>query len=323
MEETISTTVEAPEEQTTPEVTETPTTEETQPEVTQEPVNEEVEATENVEAVETAKEPEAKKWEQIAKDNQASFTRVSQELAELKKQIADNKPKVVQDGKISPEFEQKYRFEVDNREYFTYDNLARQLEPEQRAEVEKLLQEASRLYNPKNTSAYEQKMSQVKDYFRSDLVIGIEKDKEQLLSQIKESFDREILADKQERANKVAENIKAVPELNELVEPESENFSQDVFDIVKAIFDFTGDLNVDSTTKAIQKIKELGVKEYIAKQEAEKSKAVANVPTGSNVVQNQGDSMPSYEELLKPEVYRKAVKKYGMDVVDAAIMKGN
>ena len=323
MEETVTTTAEVVTEQTTPEVTENQTIEETQPEVTAESEEVTESATETEEAVETAKEEPQKNWEQVAKDNQAAFTRVSQELAELKKQVAENKPKVVQDGKISPEFEQKYRYEVDNREYLTYDNLARQLEPEARAEVEKLLQEASRLYNPSNTSAYEQKMSQVKDYFRSDLVENIAKDKMQLLSQVKERFNREILADKQERANKVAESIQAVPELNELVEPESENFSQDVFDIVKAIFDYTGSLNVDSTTKAIQKIKELGVKEYIAKQEAEKSKAVANVPTGTNVVQNQGDSMPSVEELLKPEVYRKAVKKYGMDVVDAAIMKGN
>lgn len=328
MEETISTTVEAPQEQTTSSVVENQTTGEilkqvqddkNQSDATQEPEKVGEKTTENVEATDVAKEPEQKNWEQIAKDNQASFTRVSQELAELKKQIAGNKPKMVEQGKINPEFEQKYRFEVDNREYHTYDNLARQLEPEQRAEVENLLRDASRLYNPKNTNAYEQKMSQVKDYFRSDLVENIAKEKMQLMSQVKERFNQEILADKQERANKVADSIKAVPELCELVEPESENFSQDVFDIVKAVFDFTGDLNVDSTTKAIQKIKELGVKEYIAKQEAEKVKAKANVPDGPNVAQT-GTIMPSREELIAD--YKNAVKKYGMEKVDAAIMKG-
>ena len=334
MEETISTTVEAPQEQTTPEVTEAQTTEEaSQSEVTQESVEVAEETTESVEAEEPAKEP-TKNWEQIAKDNQASFTRVSQELAELKKQIADNKPKLVQEGKINPEFEQKYRFEVDNREYLTYDNLARQLEPEQRAVVENLMREAQRLYNPNNNTAYEAKMAQVKDYFRSDIVEGIARDKMNLLSQVKAKFDQEILADKQERAQKVSEAIDGVPELRELVYQDSENFSPEVLDIVKTMFDYTGGVDIESTQKAINKIKELGVKEYIAKQEAEKSKAVANVPTGSNVVQNQGSSLPTAEQLRTDKgLYRDTVKRLaGADVVkqaeimaklDEIIMKGN
>lgn len=327
MEETISTTVEAPQEQTTPDVETSQTTEtveetsNVQPDTTQEPENVAEEATESVQADEPAKEP-TKDWEQIAKANQASFTKVSQELAELKKQIADNKPKIVQEGKINPEFEQQYRFEVDNREFLAYDNLARQLGPEERAVVENLLTEAQRLYNPQNTRAYEAKLAQVKDYFRSDLVENIAKEKLQLLNQVKEKFDSALMADKQERAQRVAQTIETVPELNELVAPESQNFSQEVFNIVKAMFDYTGDIDVDSTTKAIQKIKELGVKEYIAKQQAEKVRAKANVPTGANLVQNNGDSIPSREELLNPETYRKAVKKFGMDKVDAVIMKG-
>ena len=74
MEETVTTTVEAPQEQTTPEVTENQTIEEeTQPEVTQESEEVEAEATETAEAVEPAKEPE-KNWEQIAARNR--FCRV-------------------------------------------------------------------------------------------------------------------------------------------------------------------------------------------------------------------------------------------------------
>lgn len=339
MEETISTTVEAPQagmstsapapaQQTTPEVTETQTTdvETTQSDVTQEPetVAEETTETESQDDSRSAEAPaNAKNWEQIAKDNQASFTRVSQELAELKKQIADNKPKIVQEGKINPEFEQKYRFEVDNREYLTYDNLARQLEPEQRAVVENLMREAKGLYNPTNNTAYEAKMAQVKDYFRSDIVEGIARDKMNLLSQVKAKFDQEILADKQERAQKVSEAIDGVPELRELVYQDSENFSPEVLDIVKTMFDYTGGVDIESTQKAINKIKELGVKEYLAKQKAEEEKAKANVPTGTNVVQNNGDTLPTAEELrTQPGLYRKAVEKYGMDKVDAVIMKG-
>lgn len=335
MEETVTTTVETPEVQTTPETSENQTIENeqtldqvqgdeiTQPDDVQESGNVEEETTET----ETVQEP-PKDWEKIAKDNQASFTKVSQELAELKKQIAENKPKMVQEGKINPEFEQQYRFEVDNREYLAYDNLARQLEPEQRAVVENLLREAQRLYNPKNTNAYEQKMSQVKDYFRSDLVESIAKEKLELLSQVKEKFDSELLADKQERARQATQAIENVPEVNELVNPDSENYSQEVFEIVKAMFDYTGKIDVESTSKAIKAIKDLAVKEYIAKQKAEAEKAKAIVPTGTNVVETK---TPTITAEMASKNYQKYIDDFmkkglsfndAMNKVDEIIMKG-
>ena len=73
-EETISTTSEVAEVQTTPDVVE-----ETQSVVEQPTTEVETTAEEPVKA-ETETEI-TKDWEKIAKDNQASFTRVSQELA--------------------------------------------------------------------------------------------------------------------------------------------------------------------------------------------------------------------------------------------------
>lgn len=339
MEETISTTVETPQEQTTPDVAENQTIETTenisdvQPDATQESEDVAEETTENVEAEETAKTESTKNWEQMAKDNQAAFTRVSQELAELKKQVAENKPKMVQEGKINPEFEQQYKFEVDNREFLAYDNLARQLEPEQRAVVENLLSEAQRLYNPQNNRAYEAKLAQVKDYFRSDLVENIAKEKMQLLSQVKAKFDNALLADKQERAIQVTKAIESVPEVNELVNPDSENYSQDLFDIVKAVFDYTGKIDVESTGRAIKAIKDIAVKEYIAEQKAEAERAKANVPTGTNVVQKQTLSLPTADELKTDAgLYAKTIQKLAgsnnakrseiMAKLDEIIMKG-
>lgn len=107
MEETISTTVETSEGQTTPDVTENQTIETTennsdvQPDVTTEPEQTEETTTENVEEGKAETKEAPKDWERIAKDNQASFTRVSQELAELKKQIEAQKPKIVENGKIN------------------------------------------------------------------------------------------------------------------------------------------------------------------------------------------------------------------------------
>ena len=323
MEETVTTTVETATEQTTPDVTETtqPVEEQTTEEVTQEPETVAEETTETAEAEEPQKVE--KNWEQIAKDNQASFTRVSQELAELKKQVAAQKPQIVQDGKINPEFEQRYKFDIDNREYLAFDNLARQLEPETRAVVENLLNDARRLYNPSNNRAYESKMAQIKDYFRSDIVEQIAIEKQNLIGKMKSEFEKAEKADLQEKANRVAERIEQVPELNELVQENSENFSPEVLSIVKQMFDNSGDIDVDLTTRAISKIKELGVKEYLAKQNAEKAKEQATVPTGDKVVQKQSTDLPTRDELLAdPSLYGKAVKKYGMEKVDAIIMKG-
>ena len=323
MDEQISTTVEATEEQTTPETSENQTTEEvqtSQPDDVQEPEKSEVETTET-EAQEQTKEP-PKDWEKIAKDNQASFTKVSQELAELKKQMQENRPKLVEQGKINPQFEQRYKLEVDNKEFLAYYNLARQLEPETRAEVERLLSDARRLYNPNNNRAYEAKMATVKDYFGSDLIEQIANEKQNLYSQIKDRFQQAIQADMQERADRVAVAIEAVPEVSELVMEKSENYSPEVFNIVRTMFEYTGDVDVEGTKNAIAKIKELGVKEYLAKQNAQKASSNANVPEGSNVTQTKS-SMPDAKTIQNtPGLYTKLAKKYGQAKIDAILMKG-
>ena len=154
MDETNSTTLEVGTEQITPETQENQTTETDNN--TSSVQSDDVREPEKATTTKTELE-QPKNWEQIAKDNQAAFTRVSQELAELKKM---QEPKCFDDrGKITPEYEQNYRFELDNGEYLLYDQLARQLEPEVRTRVEELLYEAKNLYTPNNKSEYNQKMS--------------------------------------------------------------------------------------------------------------------------------------------------------------------
>ena len=315
MEETISTTSEVTTEQTTPDVEE----EKTQPEEqtiekteTQEP--------ETVATTETETEQPTKNWEQIAKDNQASFTRVSQELAELKKQMAQNQPKYVDDkGKITPEYEQQYRFDVDNREYLTYDQLSRQLEPETRAEVERLLQEAKSLYNPNNKHSYNQKMSEIKNYFNADIVERIALDKKQLENKMQSEFDRLTQEHKTQKSREIAEMVEQSEDLKALLYQESENYSPEVFGIVKQMFDLTGGVDLDVINKAVSSIKALGVKEHLAQQKTNAEKQKANVPTGQTVAQNGGESL-TRDFAIKN--YQDAVKKYGMEKVDEIIMKG-
>lgn len=322
MEETISTTVETSEGQTTPDVTENQTIETTeensnvQPEDVQEPDKTEVETTgtepigeEGKQEPRSAKAPaDAKNWEQIAKDNQASFTRVSQELAELKKQIEAQKPKIVEEGKINPQYEQQYKFSVDNREFLAYDNLTRRLEPETRAEVENLLREAQRLYDPKNTRAYEAKMAQVKDYFKSDIVEEIANNKQQLLGQMREEFNRKLQEDRNQRANLAAQEIEKEPELYELVDENNENFAPEVLGIISTMFEQMGSVDVNLAKGAIEKIKALGVKQYLAKQNAESEKQKAVVPSGKADIQKTADIEPTAE--LASKNYDKYIDSY-------------
>lgn len=314
MEETITTTSEESTEQTTPAVEE----EKTQPEeqITEKTETQEPETTET----ETVIEKPATDWEKIAKDNQASYTRVSQELAQLKKQIEENKPKAVDErGKITAEYEQNYRFELDNREFLTYDNYARQLPADEREEVESLLLEAKRLYNPNNKTAYNQKMAEVKNHFDANLVVQIALDKQNLESQMQSEFDRLTNEYRQNKSREIAELVEQSNDLKALLYQESENYSPETFGIIKQMFELTGGVDLDMTQKAIASIKALGVKEYLASQKVQTEKAKANVPTGETVAKDEGNSI-TRDYALKN--YQEAVKKYGMEKVDAIIMKG-
>ena len=317
MEETISTTSEVSTEQTTPDVVDTETTQPVETEQTTEETT--TQEPETVAETETETEQPAKNWEQIAKDNQASFTRVSQELAELKKQIAQNQPKYVDDkGKITPEYEQQYRFNLDNREYLTYDQLSRQLEPDTRAEVERLLQEAKSLYNPNNKYAYNQKMSEIKNYFNADIVEQIALDKRQLENNMQSEFNQLTQEHRLQKSREFASLVEQSEDLKALLYQESENYSPEVFGIAKQMLDLTGGIDFDVLNKAVSSIKALGVKEHLAQQKANAEKQKASVPTGQAV---QVNTQPLTREYAVNN-YAEAVKKYGMEKVDAIIMKG-
>ena len=314
MEETITTTSEESTEQTTPVVEE----EKTQPEeqTIEKTETQEPETTET----ETVIEKPATDWEKIAKDNQASYTRVSQELAQLKKQIDENKPKAVDErGKITAEYEQNYRFELDNREFLIYDNYARQLPVDEREEVESLLLEAKRLYNPNNKTAYNQKMAEIKNHFDSNLVVQIALDRQKLENQMQSEFDKLTNEYKQNKSREIAELVEQSNDLKALLYQESENYSPETFGIIKQMFELTGGVDLDMTQKAIASIKALGVKEYLASQKVQAEKAKANVPTGETVAKDEGSSI-TREYAVKN--YQEAVKKYGMKKVDEIIMKG-
>ena len=314
MEETITTTSEESTEQTTPDVVEE-TTQPAEEQTIEETTTQDPETTET----ETVIEKPATDWEKIAKDNQASYTRVSQELAELKRQIEGNKPKAVDErGKITAEYEQNYRFDLDNKEYLTYDNLARQLEPDERAEVESLLREAKTLYNPNNKNAYNQKMAEIKDHFRADIVEQIAIEKRNLESQMQSEFERLTNEYRQNKSREIAELVEQSNDLKALLYQDSENYSPETFGIVKQLFELTGGVDLEMTQKAISSIKALGVKEYLASQKVKTEKAKAIVPTGEAVAKEETALTRDYAIAN----YKQAIAKYGEEKVDNIIMKG-
>ena len=63
------------------------------------------------------------------------------------------------------------------------------------------------------------------------------------------------------------------------------------------MFDNYGAVDFDLTAKAIDKIKSLGVKEYLAGQKAQKQKENANVPDGENILSNKDNSKLTFDKL--------------------------
>lgn len=254
-------------------------------------------------------------WEASYKELQSSFTKVSQELAELKRA---QEPKYVDEsGQITPEYQQEYQFDIDNREFLAYDQLSRQLEPETRAEVERLLNEAKGLYRS-NKMAYNQKLLEIKNYFNSDIVEQIALDKRNLENQMAENFEKVQQEHKQQRAVEMAQLLSQSKDMQELLYSDSENYSQDVFGIVKELFDLTGGIDLEILTNAVSSIKALGVKEHLAQQKLQTERQKATVPTNGVPTVNSQTLTKEYAQAN----YREACKKYGMEAVDKVIMKG-
>lgn len=318
MEETISTTSEVTTEQTTPDVVDTETTQPVETEQTTEETT--TQEPETVATTETETEQPTKNWEQIAKDNQASFTRVSQELAELKKQMAQNQPKYVDDkGKITPEYQQNRQREIDLAEFTDYYNYSRHLGEEERLAVEELLAKADRAYNPADKTAYEQIMNQVENYFDSRLVKQISLNKKEKENNMQADFDKMTQEHRLQKSREFAALVEQSEDLKALLYQESENYSPEVFGIAKQMLDLTGGIDFDVFNKAVSSIKALGVKEHLAQQKANAEKQKASVPTGQAVTQNSGEGL-TREYAIKN--YEKAIQKYGMEKVDKIIMKG-
>lgn len=302
---------------------------ETTAETTTETVNQETEPTEPAEKLYAGKYKSIEDLEKGYKEAEKSVNKV----AELEKRIQEfesKQPKyVTDDGKFNPELKLKYDQYIDNQEFITYAELSRQLDVDTRAEVERLLGEARNLYNPRNKSAYLSKLKEAKNYFDSEIIENIAERKKDLEAQAKSEMQGYEKTEYNRRANACAEKIKQEPELYNLVNKESQNFKPEVLSILDAVFDAYGDVDVPQVMKALNVIKELGVKEYQAKQEFEKTKTQANVGQGNNVTTKQPETISAKEAANNYQKYVDKFQKEGLSFndamakVDAIIMKGN
>ena len=319
METEISTTSEVVQEQTTPETQEEQISE-SPAEGIQEPETVQTDETET----EQVEEQKTTDWEKIAKDHQAAFTKSQQELAELKKQVeqfsAPKEPSIVDEaGNISKEFQESYQHQIDNDEFLKYDSLSRNIpDLEVRAEVENILRQAQQVYQY-DKSAYAQTMNTLKQYFSPQIIEQIARDKINAEQQLNYHYQNEVQKNRQQKVNALIGKIEATPEIKQLVDDTSEDYSPETFTIVKQLFDKYGTIDTDLTKKAISSIKALGVKEHLAQQKLEATKQNATVSTGANVKVVQS-GMPTAQDFANnPSLYTESVKKYGMEKVDAII----
>lgn len=314
------------------ETSETTVTEPTQPTETAETTTETVEPTTEPQPAEKLYAGKYKSIEDLEKgykEAEKSFNKVA-ELEKRIKEFESKQPKyVTEEGKFNPELKLQYDQYIDNQEFITYSELARQLDNETRNEVEHLLREAQNLYNPRNKSAYKQKLKEAKNYFDSEVIESIAERKKVLEAQANQKMQGYEQEERNRKLTVCAEKIKNAPELYELVNQESPNFKPEVMGILDAVFNAYGDVDIPQVMNAINTIKEMGVKEYQAKQEFEKTKTQANVGQGNNVTTPQPETISAKDAAKNYQKYVDKFQKEGLSFkdamakVDTIILKGD
>lgn len=235
------------------------------------------------------------------------------ETAELKKQLQQlqqqQKPQIVNEqGQIDKNFEQQYKQNIDNQEFMSYVNGSRGLELEQRQEVENLLVDAQRLYLMGDKMAYNAKLAEVKQYFNPNIIEHIAQRKLMAENAMKQEFERAKYQQRYDRGAELAKDVEADAELFNLLNEKSENYVPELFQVFKNTFDTYGSVDLEQFKTTINKIKEIGVKQYLATQAMEKTKGQAQVPTGNNTIKVESKKLTG-EQLETQEFWENFYSK--------------
>ena len=170
-------------------------------------------------------------------------------------------------------------------------------------------------------------LNEAKRYYPSDILENIAVAKLQMQNNLKAQYDRETRERAEKADAELAQTLRAdygdfieTVKGNESMSKALEMFcnagfiqSKDDMEVFKGI--------IDGITASV---KDQAIKEYEAKKVIDATKQKASIQADSgNMGSNADYGMPTGEQLRNnPSLYAKAVKKYGMDKVDAEIMKG-
>lgn len=262
-------------------------------------------------------------YEKSYKELQAVYTKSQQEIAELKKQLPQQPQIVNEQGQINPQFEQAFQHNLASYEFANYQKLATYLEDKEQAhQCMQLLNNAELEYSRRNIDGYNQLMSQVKQYFNPEYVEIITEQKALMKANKQAYLEDALKANKQQNAIRLETELRQYNDLWDMVNPESENYIPEMFNVVKEYNDNFGGLDAEALSLLVKKIADCAVKKYNTdlqdKKNAEMNKQKAGIATGDNITFNSND-MPTYAQIAKmsQEEYNKAYKKWGDKLLTA------
>lgn len=328
-EEEISTPVETSDVTTseeTPEVSET-----VESEVTEETTTAETE-TEAEQPEETPAELYAGKYKTVDElvkgyqEAQKTLTQNSQKLAEynelLKKQEQQEALRLerAKEQGYNTVNDQQIAQQVAQAELNEFLNALRTVDPDSQLQVQQYLNE----YYQTGDIRY---LNEAKRYYPSDFLENVAVGKLQMSERLKAQYEAEIKQKADKATQELAQTLKTdyADFLADTNENEGKAKALQMFcngNFIQSKEDM--DVFIDIYNKIADRERAAAIKEYEAKKVIDATKQKASIQTDSgNAGANNDSGIPTGEELRNnPSLYAKAVKKYGMDKVDAVIMKG-
>lgn len=261
-------------------------------------------------------------YEKSYKELQKAYTQGQQRIAELEKQMPQQPQIVNERGKVNPQYEQQFYFNLSRGELVEYKNLSFKIEDTQDKELaQEALNKAEQCLYSGNIQGFEANMIEAKTYFNPAYIDKISILKAQAIANKDNTINQAIQEQKKQALNALETELRQNQEVWELVDPQSPNYSEDVFGVVKEYFDSFGGVDTNRLASFIKAIEANGVRKYTANLEAQKTaemnKQKASITGGDNV--NIQTDMPSYAQIEKmsQEEYNKAYAKWGDKLLTA------
>lgn len=259
------------------------------------------------------------------KETEKSFNRVAElekEIETLRSQVPKQPQIVNEQGKVNPQYEQQFYLNLNRGELQEYQNLALRIEDtDDRNEAINILNQANMYFANGNMQAFNKAMNEAKMYFNPAYIEQVNSLKMQALANKDNTINQAIQEQKKQALNTLETELRQNQEVWELVDPQSPNYSEDVFGVVKEYFDSFGGVDTNRLASFIKAIEANGVRKYTANLEAQKTaemnKQKASITGGDNV--NIQTDMPSYAQIEKmsQEEYNKAYAKWGDKLLTA------